>query len=109
MSRGGPAPLGRPRGCPSPRNTSHYAGRMRKTTGTVLAVLLDLCAVTLFVVIGRAGHGEGETATGLAGTAWPFLPGWPIGWVVTRGWRRPAALVSTGVGIWLSTVVAGMV
>jgi hypothetical protein len=77
--------------------------------GTVLAVVLDLCAVTLFVVIGRAGHGEGETATGLAGTAWPFLAGLAIGWVVTRGWRRPAALAPTGVGIWLSTVAAGMV
>lgn len=61
-----------------------------------------------FVVIGRAGHSEGETIAGLAKTAWPFLSALLIGWAVTRAWRRPAALAGTGVGIWLITVAAGM-
>jgi hypothetical protein len=79
-------------------------GRMRSVT----AVILDLCCVMAFVMIGRAGHSEGETIAGIAKTAWPFLSGLLIGWAVTRGWRRPSALAGTGVGIWLATVAAGM-
>ena len=78
---------------------------MRWVTGAAL----DLCCVVVFVVIGRASHAEAYSATGLATTAWPFLAGSAIGWAATRAWRRPAALVPTGVGIWLSTVIAGMV
>lgn len=76
---------------------------------SVTAVVLDLCCVMAFVLIGRAGHSEGETIAGIATTAWPFLSGLLIGWVATRGWRRPAALVGTGVGVWLVTVAVGMV
>jgi peptidoglycan/LPS O-acetylase OafA/YrhL len=75
---------------------------------SVTAVALDLCCVMAFVVIGRAGHSQGETIAGIGKTAWPFLLGLLIGWAVTRAWRRPAALVSTGVGVWLVTVAAGM-
>jgi peptidoglycan/LPS O-acetylase OafA/YrhL len=81
-----------------------YAGRMR----TAAAVFLDLCCVMAFVLIGRAGHSEGETIAGIATTAWPFLSGLLIGWAVTRGWRRPTALARTGLGVWLVTVAAGM-
>ncbi|GAB3975755.1 DUF3054 domain-containing protein [Actinoallomurus acanthiterrae] len=75
---------------------------------SVTAVALDLCCVMAFVVIGRAGHSEGETIAGIAKTAWPFLLGLLIGWAVTRAWRRPAALAGTGIGVWLVTVAAGM-
>src|SRR3954447_17360787 len=75
---------------------------------TVTAVVLDLCCVLAFVVIGRASHTEGETIAGLAKTAWPFLAGLLIGWAATRGWRRPAALVRTGLGVWVATVAVGM-
>ncbi|GAA0339400.1 DUF3054 domain-containing protein [Actinoallomurus spadix] len=76
---------------------------------SVVAAVFDLCCVMAFVVIGRAGHSEGETVTGIAQTAWPFLTGLLIGWAVTRAWRRPAALAGTGVGVWLVTVAAGMI
>ncbi|EAY58823.1 hypothetical protein TBCG_00393 [Mycobacterium tuberculosis C] len=46
---------------------------------------------------------------GLAATAWPFLTGTGIGWVLARGWRRPTALAPTGVIVWLCTIVVGMV
>jgi hypothetical protein len=78
---------------------------MRVLTGAVL----DLCAVLVFVGIGRASHGEGDTAAGLGATAWPFLTGLVIGWVITRAWRRPTAIVPTGLGVWLATVAAGMI
>ena len=45
---------------------------------------------------------------GVAETAWPFLAGTAIGWLVSRGWRRPTALVPTGVVVWVCTVAVGM-
>lgn len=30
------------------------------------------------------------------------------GWLLSRAWQRPAALVPSGVAVWLSTVVVGM-
>jgi Protein of unknown function (DUF3054) len=78
---------------------------MRAVTGAGL----DLCCVAAFVVIGRASHAEGETLAGLARTSWPFLAGLAAGWLATRAWRRPGALVRSGVGVWLATVALGMV
>ncbi len=74
-----------------------------------LAVLLDVCCVLVFVIIGRASHTKGETLGGIASTAWPFLCGLAVGWVVSRAWRHPLALRPAGVIVWLLTVVLGMV
>jgi hypothetical protein len=73
-----------------------------------LAVLLDICCVLVFVVIGRASHTQGETAGGIASTSWPFLAGLAVGWAASRGWRRPLALRPAGLTIWLCTVAIGM-
>lgn len=70
---------------------------------------IDLVAVVLFCALGRRSHDEGVDLGGLAATAWPFLSGTVLGWVVSRGWRRPTALVPTGVIVWISTVLVGMV
>jgi hypothetical protein len=72
-----------------------------------LGVLADVLCVLAFVVIGRASHQDGESLAGVAGTAWPFLAGLAVGEAATRAWRRPAALVPTGVGVWLATVALG--
>jgi hypothetical protein len=69
---------------------------------------LDVCCVLAFVVIGRSAHHHGESIAGVASTAWPFLAGLAAGLLVTRGWRRPAALLPAGAGAWLGTVVVGM-
>ena len=65
-----------------------------------------LC-VLAFVMIGRASHQAGESLAGVTSTAWPFLAGLAAGEAATRAWRRPAALVPTGVGVWLATVALG--
>ena len=82
---------------------------MTGSRGAVRAAVLDVAAVLVFVVIGRANHHDGETIPGVASTAWPFLAGLGAGWLVARVWRRPAALVPSGVGAWLGTVAVGMV
>ena len=69
----------------------------------------DVIAVLVFCAVGRRSHAEGITVSGVATTAWPFLTGTVLGWVVSRGWRRPTAVVPTGVVVWLCTVVVGMV
>ena len=73
----------------------------------VMGLLADICCVLVFVVVGRANHHAGETAAGVASTAWPFLAGLAAGEVAARGWRRPLALVPTGVGVWAGTVIGG--
>jgi hypothetical protein len=73
-----------------------------------VAVIIDVCCVLVFVAIGRSAHHHGESLGGLASTAWPFLAGLGIGLLVTRAWRRPAAIVPGGIGAWLGTVGVGM-
>jgi Protein of unknown function (DUF3054) len=72
-----------------------------------LGVIADVLCVLAFVVIGRASHHAGASLAGVAGTAWPFLAGLAAGELSTRSWRRPFALVPTGVGVWLATVAIG--
>jgi len=69
---------------------------------------VDVIGVLVFCAVGRRSHAEGLTITGVAETAWPFLTGTIVGWVVSRAWRRPTAVAPTGVIVWLSTVVVGM-
>ena len=71
-------------------------------------MIIDVCCVLVFVAIGRSAHHHGESAGGLASTAWPFLVGLGVGLLVTRAWRRPAAIVPAGIGAWLGTVAVGM-
>jgi peptidoglycan/LPS O-acetylase OafA/YrhL len=76
--------------------------------GSALAALADIVGVLIFCAIGRRSHAEGLTVEGVAETAWPFLAGTLVGWLLSRAWRNPAAVAPTGVAVWLSTVVIGM-
>ena len=75
---------------------------------SVQAVLADVVGVLVFCTIGRRSHAEGLTVAGVADTAWPFLVGTAVGWLLIRGWRRPTAVAPTGLVVWASTVVVGM-
>ncbi|ORV88398.1 hypothetical protein AWC11_14825 [Mycobacterium interjectum] len=68
----------------------------------------DVIAVLVFCAVGRRSHDEGLNLGGIATTAWPFLSGTLVGWLVSRAWRRPTAVAPTGVIVWLCTVVVGM-
>ena len=63
----------------------------------------------VFVAIGRANHHDGGGLAGFWDTLWPFAAGLAIGLLATRFWRRPTALLPTGVGVWLGTVAGGMI
>ena len=72
-----------------------------------IALLLDTVLVVAFAALGRASH-DSDVFAGLWQTAWPFLIGLAVGWLVTLAWRAPLAPVRTGLGIWAATVIGGM-
>ncbi|MBV9089376.1 MAG: DUF3054 domain-containing protein [Mycobacteriaceae bacterium] len=74
----------------------------------VTALVADVACVLVFCAAGRRSHAEGVTIAGVAQTAWPFLAGTGVGWLASRGWRRPTAITPTGVVVWLCTVAVGM-
>jgi peptidoglycan/LPS O-acetylase OafA/YrhL len=78
------------------------------TRPAVLALAGDIVCVLVFCALGRRSHAEGLTLAGIADTAWPFLSGTALGWLISRGWRAPTAVVPTGVIVWLATVAVGM-
>lgn len=86
---------------PRPARTSPSGGSL------VLAAVLDVVLVLAFVLIGRGSHGENVLGGSLV-TFWPFASGLVIGWLVSLAWRRPIALWPTGVVVWISTLVIGM-
>ncbi|WP_422743027.1 DUF3054 domain-containing protein [Mycobacterium sp. WMMD1722] len=75
---------------------------------TAAALVADVVCVVVFCTIGRRSHAEGLTPAGIAETAWPFLAGTGVGWLVARAWRQPLSPAPTGVLIWVCTVAVGM-
>ena len=79
-----------------------------RTRPALTALATDVVCLVVFCTIGRRSHAEGLTLSGIAQTAWPFLTGAAVGWLVARGWRRPVAVVPTGVVVWVCTIAVGM-
>ena len=69
---------------------------------------VDVACVLAFCAVGRRSHDEGLDIAGIATTAWPFLSGTVLGWLLSQAWRRPSPVYPTGVVVWLSTVVVGL-
>ena len=73
------------------------------------AAAADALLIMTFAAIGRDAHARGNVITGVILTAWPFLAGAALTWLLFRLWRRPLALWPAGVAVWLGTVSIGMV
>jgi hypothetical protein len=82
--------------------------RRRRVRRAVIALFADVVCLIVFCAIGRRSHAEGLTVAGIARTAWPFLAGAGVGWLLIGGWRRPFTVIPTGVVVWVCTVVVGM-
>src|SRR6476619_8616259 len=80
----------------------------RSDLRSLIALFADVVCVIVFCTIGRRSHAEGLTVAGIAQTAWPFLAGTGVGWLLIRGWRQPFTVIPTGVVVWVCTVVVGM-
>lgn len=83
--------------------------RSRHVRRALTALLADSVCVIVFCTIGRRSHAEGLTVAGIARTAWPFLAGTGVGWLLIGGWRRPFTVIPVGLVVWVCTVVVGMV
>lgn len=71
----------------------------------VIAGVVDVALVLVFVVLGKRSHDDTANAFEIAA---PFLLALAVGWLVARAWLHPWA-VRTGAGLWVVTVVVGMV
>jgi hypothetical protein len=71
------------------------------------AAAADVLAIGLFATLGRASHAESLGLLGIAQTAWPFVVGWALGVLIARAWRQPFS-AGTGLVLWLTTVLGGM-
>ena len=71
------------------------------------AIAVDVICIKVFAIVGRSSPQEATDLLGVAHTAWPFLAGCLAGTVIGRTWRHPLSLTS-GVAVWLGTVVGGM-
>ena len=80
----------------------------RARARALAAFAADLAFVALFAAVGRRNHAEGLSIGGVVETAWPFVAGTVIGWLISRGWRRPTTVVPTGITIWVCAVAVGM-
>ncbi|KUF08158.1 DUF3054 domain-containing protein [Leucobacter sp. G161] len=72
------------------------------------AFLLDAAFVVAFAALGRGSHDREATLAGLFETAWPFLAGLVIAWLVTLAWRRPVAVWRTGLPVWIGSAGLGL-
>ena len=104
--------------------STETADDIRAPSPTALPLLLtagiDLVAVTIFVLIGRANHHHGFAILGVLQTLWPFVVGAAVGWslvyvyshIGSSDWFghdfRPER-VASGVVIWLCTIIVGMI
>lgn len=71
-------------------------------------VALDAVLVVVFSTFGRGAHAEGLGVAQVWGTAWPFLVGLAVGWLLLLATRRAPAAIGSGVLVWLATLVVGM-
>ena len=69
--------------------------------------LLDLAVVTVFVLVGRRSHDEGENVAGFLRVWWPFAAGLGVSAVAAGAWWYPFAW-KRAITAWLGTVVIGM-
>lgn len=74
----------------------------------VLAALTDAVVILTFAAMGRDAHQRGDVITGVFLTAWPFLAGAAIAWLVMRVWRAPLQAWPAGVAVWLGALALGM-
>lgn len=85
-------------------NTVHYSGFMT----VALVFLLDALLILVFAILGNRSHESGLSPADIGSTAWPFLTGLTVAWLVTRSWARPSQIWPAGVIVVAVTVGVGM-
>lgn len=73
-----------------------------------IALIVDLILVILFTIVGHYTHSHNFDPQGLMTTAWPFVAGLAVAWLLAAVWDRPIAPLGTGTGVWAITVLVGL-
>ncbi|WP_159825767.1 DUF3054 domain-containing protein [Arthrobacter sp. 9AX] len=73
------------------------------------AAITDTVLILVFAAVGRDAHQRGDVVAGVFLTAWPFLAGAALGWLVFKAWRNPMSVRRTGLAVWLAALAGGMV
>ncbi|WP_211090360.1 DUF3054 domain-containing protein [Nesterenkonia sedimenti] len=74
-----------------------------------VSLLCDALLVVVFAALGNRAHDSGLAPLDIFATAWPFLVGLLLGWLVTASWSRPHQIWPAGLLIVVVTLAAGMV
>ena len=74
---------------------------------SLYAFVADAAFIFLFIFIGTRNHDTDTDTAGVFSTAAPVLIGLIVGWCALRVWKAPNR-VANGVGLWLITIVIGM-
>lgn len=75
----------------------------------IVVFAIDVVLTIAFAIIGRASHEHGLTLGGIAQTAWPFLVGLVVGWLVaTMIAKGYPTTWRTAWPVWIITVLVGM-
>ena len=92
---------------------SRYRVLMSTTPATpalrksIYAFVADAAFILLFIFIGTRNHDTDTDTAGVFSTAAPFLIALLVGWCALQVWKAPHN-VANGVGLWLITIVIGM-
>ena len=76
------------------------------------AALADTASILAFALLARVAHNSPELPLNFVGwldTAWPFLTGIILGWLVNLAAKwNPSKVAPGGVAVWLIAVVTGL-
>ncbi len=72
---------------------------------SLLWIAIDVVLLLLFSFQGRGAHDESRTFVAVLDTAWPFLVGLAIAWVITRQWQTTEGGLPRALQIWPSALV----
>lgn len=76
---------------------------------TILWFIIDAVLVLLFAFQGRSAHESGNSVLGILDTAWPFLVGLVVGWLVTRQWKVTTGGLPVAFQIWPASIMLVLV
>lgn len=92
---------------PKANNTHSVQAVTPSAKYIVLAFFTDLILLAIFALTGRLSHRLEISFAGMFETAWPFVVGLVLAWILFRVYRDPASL-GKGVLVWLTTAVVGL-
>lgn len=81
----------------------------KRSSHIFTALIADIILVIAFAAVGFYTHAQVLTVDGVVQTSWPFLVGLGCAWILSAAWTAPLAPMRTGVAIWSTTILIGMI